>query len=405
MKKPMGHLILGVLAGSAAGLAFLTSAQAGSFSANFDDNQAPPLTAVYGSGGGGVLEDGVLKLTYAVANENGGFVIEDLDGGVPISGFTATFKLLIGGGSGAEGLSFNFAPDLPDGTIGQEGAGWGLSICFDSYQAEGEVAPAIDLKNAHVTVGSVVGILPVFRQGKFVDVWIQVKSDNTLSMTVDNTVIFTNFYGAFTSSYGRFGFGAASGGSLGDNHWLDDAHIETITNPVVVPAHPLVITNSPSGGGVPAEPLVHLAVQDFTTQVNTNTVKLLFNGVPVAPTVAKSSDITTIDYDPPGALAPLLANTYTLTFDDTGTPVYTTTVAYSFTTAKYRSAVLPAPIYLETFDSADEGSLPTGWAETNATTLEPGHEGLNLDDVKSDSYLGWTVVDRSRFGELSTRAA
>ena len=77
-------------------------------------------------------------------------------------------------------------------------------------------------------------------------------------------------------------------------------------------------------------------------------------------------------------------------FDDTGTPAYTTTIAYGFTTAIYRSAVLPAPIYLETFDTTEEGELPAGWTQTNATTSV--NPGLNLDDSKSDSYLGWTVL-------------
>jgi len=399
MKRAIDRSILEALTGFAVSLAFLTSAQAGSFNANFNDNQVPPGAALYGNKGddnAGVIEGGVLKLTKPVPNNNGGFIIDDLDGGAPISGFTATFKLFVGGGSGADGFSFNFAPDLPDGTINQEGAGSGLIISFDSYQAAGEVAPAIDLKNANTIVASVLGIGPVFRQGEFVDVWIQVKSDGTLSLTVDNTVIFTNFYGAFTAGAGRFGLGAGTGGSLGDNHWVDDLHIETSTAPATEPAHPLVITNSPTGGGVPAEPLVHLEIKDVATQVNTNTVRLLFNGVLVSPAVSKADDITTVNYDPPGVLAPFSANTYTLIFDDTGAVPHTTIITYSFTTAKYRSAVLPPPTHYENFDATAEGELPAGWTQTNATTVET--VGLDLGNVRSDSYLGWTVVDRSRFG-------
>ncbi len=385
--------------GFAVGWALLTStAQAGLFSADFNDNQVPPETGLYGDqgdGNAGVIEDGILKLTKPVANQNGGFIIEDLDGGVPISGFTATFKMFIGGGSGADGLSFNFAPDLPDSSLSIEGAGSGLSICFDTYQNTGEVAPAIDLKSDRTTLSSVTGIGPVFRPGQFVDVWIQVKSDNTLSMTVDTTVIFTNFYGAFMASAGRFGFGAGTGGSQGDHHWIDDLRIETITEPATEPAHPLVIAQSPTGGGVPAEPVVHLEIKDFTTEVDPATVQLLFNHVPVEPTVAKVGDITTVDYDPPGVLPPVSANTYILSFADTGTPAHTTSITYSFTTAKYRSAVLPAPLYLETFESTEEGELPLGWVQTNATTSI--NDYLELDDPRSDSYLGWTVVDRSRF--------
>jgi len=407
MRKHTAYSKLGAWTLSTVALAFLGSAQAGTFNANFNDNQVPAGSAVYGNLGNdnaGVITNGVLILTRAVANNNGGFIIDDLDGGATISGFTATFKLFIGNGSGAAGFSFNFAPDLPDGTIGEEGAGTDLRVCFDTYQDSGgdTTAPSIDLKNAGDSskaggiVGSVLGVESVFRQGKFVDVWIQVKNDNTLSMTVDNTVIFTNFYGAFTASSGRFGFGASTGSSLGDNHWLDDIHIETDTSPAVTPAHPLVITNAPSGGGVPAEPAVHLAIKDFTTQVKTNTVQLLLNGVAVTPTVAKTDDITTVDYVRVGALAPLSANTYTLLFEDTG--AHANAITYNFTTAQYRSAVLPAPVYFENFDATDEGNLPAGWTQTNLTTVEPGHEGLNLDDVKSDTYLGWTVVDRSRFG-------
>lgn len=387
------------ITGFALGWAFLTSAaQAGLFSADFNDNQVPAATALYGDqgdGNAGVIEDGILKLTKPVANQNGGFIIEDLDEGVPISGFTATFKMFIGGGSGADGLSFNFAPDLPDSPLSIEGAGSGLSICFDTYQNTGEVAPAIDLKSERTTLSSVTGLGPVFRKGEFVDVWIQVKSDNTLSMTVGNTVVFTNFYGAFIASAGRFGFGAGTGGTQGDHHWIDDLRIETLTEPATEPAHPLVIAQSPTGGGVPAEPLVHVEIKDFTTEVNPATVKLLFNNGTVEPTVAKVGEITTVDYDPPGVLPPLSAHSYILSFEDNGTPAHTTRITYSFTTANYRSAVLPAPLYLETFDSTEEGELPGGWTQTNATTSINAY--LDLDDPRSDSYLGWTVVDRSRF--------
>ena len=79
--------ILVALAGSVAGLAFLSPTHAGSFNANFNDNQVPTLTGLYGDqgdGNAGVISNGVLILTRAVANNNGGFIIEDLDGGFPI---------------------------------------------------------------------------------------------------------------------------------------------------------------------------------------------------------------------------------------------------------------------------------------------------------------------------------
>lgn len=87
---------------------------------------------------------------------------------------------------------------MPDSPISQEGAGSGLSICFDSYQETGEPAPAIDLKNARTIVGSVTGIGPVFRQGKSVDVCIQVQMlfspDFDLSAKTDVYLAYNSIY-------------------------------------------------------------------------------------------------------------------------------------------------------------------------------------------------------------------
>src|SRR5262245_36906608 len=90
---------------------------------------------VYGNEGGdgtaGVIENGVLKLTKAEGSKQGGFVIDDLDAGAAVSAFTVTFDLLIGGGSGADGFSFSFGPDIADGGISEEGSGSGLIVAFD----------------------------------------------------------------------------------------------------------------------------------------------------------------------------------------------------------------------------------------------------------------------------------
>ena len=375
----------------------LASARAGSFDADFNDNLVPLGTSLFGDPGdgtAGVVEDGILKLTKLVGSMQAGFVIDDLDAGGTVSGFTATFKLLIGGGSAADGFSFNFGPDVPYGTMGEEGAGTGLSVCFDTYDNGGGEAPAIDLKAGGVVVASAKGIGALFRANKFVDVVLQVNRDGTLNLAVDNTVVFTNFYGAFMPTYGIFGLGARTGGSF-DNHWVDDLHIVTTTEPPLEPARPLVTVATPSGGGVGAEPVIHLEIKEFVTKVKDGSVRLSFNGAPVTPTVSKAGDTTSVDYDPPGLLPSQSVNSYTLIFTDTGTPPASVTNAYTFTVVKYRNVELPAPIYLETFDTAVEGSLPNGWSETNLTTsLEPGV--IDLSDYNSDSYLGWTVVDRTR---------
>jgi hypothetical protein len=73
---------------------------------------------------GGVNNSGCLKLTSALASQSGSFVLtSDLDPGVQVHGFLARFKAYVGGGSGADGFSFNFASDLPAGGFAEEGGG------------------------------------------------------------------------------------------------------------------------------------------------------------------------------------------------------------------------------------------------------------------------------------------
>src|SRR4051794_14115557 len=75
---------------------------AGNFSTDFDTGQ-PPGSSLYGTAYvdwfGGVGGTGALKLTDAFSGQQGSMILDDLDGGAQITGFTANFKLLIGGGS------------------------------------------------------------------------------------------------------------------------------------------------------------------------------------------------------------------------------------------------------------------------------------------------------------------
>ena len=72
-------------------------------------------------------------------------------------------------------------------------------------------------------------------------------------------------------------------------------------------------------------------------------------------------------------------------------------LALMATTLTLRAQVqitLPAPIVRETFDTVEEGKLPTGWSVQNFT--DSLNAGEDLDDPKSDSYLNWVVISRAR---------
>ena len=62
-----------------------------------------------------------------------------------IDSFVATFRLLIGGGTGADGASFAFG-NLPNGSWGEEGPGVnGLVVRFDTFNnIAGDFASEID---------------------------------------------------------------------------------------------------------------------------------------------------------------------------------------------------------------------------------------------------------------------
>ena len=50
--------------------------------------------------------------------------------------------------------------------------------------------------------------------------------------------------------------------------------------------------------------VVNVTLRDGTSAVNTNSIQLSFDGAPVTPVIQKAGTLTTIQYDPPGLLAP-----------------------------------------------------------------------------------------------------
>src|ERR1041385_2437473 len=170
----------------------LPCAQAGSFSTDFNSG-LPDGTAIYGDAmvtpndgsGGGFTNSGALLLTPEAASKNGSFIItNDLDNGQAIVSFTASFKVLIGSSFfGADGVSFNFAPDLPAGPITEEGAGTGLTVEFDTYPNSAFEGPSLDVKLGGSEVAT--RFFPGLRTSTFVDVVVQLNPNGTLDVIYD----------------------------------------------------------------------------------------------------------------------------------------------------------------------------------------------------------------------------
>ena len=211
-----------------------------SFSVSFNDGLVPEGTTLLGDAvvepTGGVNNSGCVKLTKNFNAQHGSLIVDDFAGGLRVNGFSASFKVLVGGGTAvpADGFSFNFACDLPSTPFGEEGAGSGLTVSFDSFDNGGGEAPAIDLKWGSEVISH--RLTPV-SQGPvgadFVDVVIELDPDGTLDLTYDRLVLFEDFQTPWTPVGGmRFGFGARTG-AHNDNHWVDDIAILTFFAPVI----------------------------------------------------------------------------------------------------------------------------------------------------------------------------
>ena len=207
------------------------------FSANFDDGQVPAGAEINGSASVS-NGDGILHLTDAVNSLGGSIIIPDFDNGQSVNGFTAHFKLLVGGGTTppADGLSFVWVSDLPAGTVfGEDGSGTGLIISFDIYDngtaanPETPPAPSIDVVYKGKLAATVHMPYTQMETGtEFADFYLRVEPDGTLDLQYKGLVIFNNVQvpGFVPMAGASFAIGARTGG-LNDNQWIDNLEIAT----------------------------------------------------------------------------------------------------------------------------------------------------------------------------------
>jgi hypothetical protein len=106
---------------------------------------------------------------------------------------------------------------------------------------------------------------------------------------------------------------------------------------------PFVASADPPDKAINVGPVVTLTVglQDRTTAVDTNSIRLYFDNNLVKATVQKAGTNTTVQYAA-GLLSAASAHTYSVAFSDNGTPVTTQTNTFHFTVANYLT--LPASL-------------------------------------------------------------
>lgn len=102
---------------------------------------------------------------------------------------------------------------------------------------------------------------------------------------------------------------------------------------VTLELRPFLKSFSPTGNAVRQNPVIEVELEDYITQVATNSIQLIFNGQAVSPAITKpaGTNVTFVTYAP-GNLPQRSTNTVRIVFSDTSSPPLTQTNDFSFVT-------------------------------------------------------------------------
>jgi hypothetical protein len=160
-----------------------------------------------------------------------------------------------------------------------------------------------------------------------------------------------------------------------------DASLSSDTAPVLTLA-------SPGNNAINVDPLatITIGLQDRTTAVDTNSIKLTLDTFAVTPTIQKVDTNTTITYAP-GALGSLSTHSYTIVFGDNGTPVTTKTNTFHFKVLNYPTLPTALRTALGTEDTTKPGFNVNVYQVDTLT--DPNAYRVDLED---DVGLSETVL-------------
>ncbi|HMO50583.1 MAG TPA: Ig-like domain-containing protein [Kiritimatiellia bacterium] len=182
--------------------------------------------------------NGVVVVTPGVGSVQGAVVIEAPDAAAVVAGFAASFRSRIDqtSASPADGFSFNWANDITNGTVAQaeEGAGTGLSVCFDLFDNGGGEAPAIDVKwRGGLVARQALSAADLVAGSNWVEVLVRMSPDGVLDVVYNCRPIFTRqvITGFVPQAGARFSFAARTGGSWARQS-VDDVAIQIYPQPV-----------------------------------------------------------------------------------------------------------------------------------------------------------------------------
>ncbi len=203
-------------------LAWAPAVEAGMFQDNWDGALDSRVTL----GGNATQIDGHIRLTEAANGQSGSLTLDDLDPGQAVTAFTASMKVFIGGGSGADGMSFNFGDS---GTLDPiNGVSTGLAVRLDTYDnGGGDVVNAIEIVYNGTSVATGAGT--TLRTGSYVALDVRVYPDGFIHVQHDNNVTEATIPGWSGVTGRQFVWGAGTGG-INDEHSVEDVTIATFNS-------------------------------------------------------------------------------------------------------------------------------------------------------------------------------
>jgi glucose/arabinose dehydrogenase len=185
-------------------------------------------TAGFRLNGSASVVSGAARLTPAT-NSQAGSVVFNSPNTRPLTRFSASFDFRMGGGSGADGMSFalldsaRFTTDALFGETGPAGAGT-LAVEFDTYPNAGENGNHLDLYVDGLSLGTYD---PTFtlNDGNWHGAYIFLE-DGLLTVRIRSATGWETAYNrvpvpAYEPLVALYGFGARTGGST-DEHWVDN---------------------------------------------------------------------------------------------------------------------------------------------------------------------------------------
>lgn len=195
---------------------------------NTDFSSQPANTNTFGANTS--VTGGELVLTTTAGGYIGGFVIQNTPGS-NINAFTASFDYRIWDGTGADGMSLSYAPNIANTTGGgEEGEGSGLILKFDTYDnisGQGSASQIrINYNNTLVWSNTLKNF--DLRNSAYRSVNLSVNDNGYLSLSIGSTSIVTGLllpgYIAADKSAWKFKFSGRTGGST-DKHSIDNLNI------------------------------------------------------------------------------------------------------------------------------------------------------------------------------------